>query len=90
MTSTTPDIFDKLTALFQSAIASIQQNVQLSAENAQLKAEKADLQTRLDAVTSSLNEDEQQKATNATKLAALEQLLTQYEPISTPVPTPNS
>ena len=70
MTSTTPDIFDRLTTLFQSAIASIQQNVQLSAENAQLKAEKADLQTRLDAVTSSLNEDEQQKATNATKLAA--------------------
>ncbi|MDF5736797.1 MULTISPECIES: hypothetical protein [unclassified Nostoc] len=53
-------------------------------DNAQLKADNADLLSKLNAVTSSLNQDEQEKATTATKLAGLEQLLTQYESISAP------
>lgn len=80
-----PDFFDRLTATYQSAIASIQQNAQLSAENAQLKSEKEDLERNLDAITASFNEDEQEKAATATKLAGLEQLVNQYESIATPV-----
>lgn len=85
MTTTTPDFFDRLAAIFTSAIASTQENTQLKTQNAQLKADNEDLTAKLNAVTSSLNEDEQQKATNAAKLAALEQLVTQYESISTAV-----
>lgn len=81
---TTPDYFDRLTSLFQSAIASTKENAQLRDDNAQLKADNADLLFKLNAVTSSLNQDEQEKATTATKLAGLEQLLTQYESISAP------
>ena len=81
---TTPDFLDRLGAFFQSAIAAIQENTQLRAENAQLKKDNADLTLKLDTITSSFNEDEQQKATTATKLAGLEQLLSQYESISAP------
>lgn len=76
-------VLDKLAGLFESAIASIQENAQLKNENTQLKATNADLQTRLDAVTGSLNQDEQEKADQATKLASLEQLVTQFEAAST-------
>ncbi|MEH1849282.1 MAG: hypothetical protein V7L25_31010 [Nostoc sp.] len=82
---TTLDFLDKIASLFQSATASIKENIQLKAENAQLKAANADLTLKLEAITSSFNEDEQQKATTATKLAGLEQLVTEYESISTPV-----
>ena len=82
---TTPDFLDKLARLFQSAIASTQENAQLKAENAQLKTANADLTLKLDTITSSFDEDEQQKAATATKLAGLEQLVTQYESIATPV-----
>ena len=82
---TTPDFLDRLASVFQSAIASTQENAQLKAQNAQLKADNADLLAKLNAVTSSLNQDEQEKATTATKLAGLEQLVTEYESISTPV-----
>lgn len=75
-------VLDKLAGLFGSAIASIQENTQLKADNAQLKATNADLQTRLDAVTGSLNQDEQEKADQATKLASLEQLVAQFEAAS--------
>ncbi|MEH2014915.1 hypothetical protein [Nostoc sp.] len=81
---TTPDFLDRLNALFQNAIASIQENIQLRAENAQLKTDNADLTLKLNTITSSFNEDEQQKAATATKLAGLEQLVSQYESISTP------
>lgn len=81
---TTPDFLDRVSALFQNAIASIQENIQLRAENAQLKTANTDLTLKLDAITSSFNEDKQQKATTATKLAGLEQLVTHYESISAP------
>ncbi|MEH2337592.1 hypothetical protein [Nostoc sp.] len=82
---TTPDFLDRLVSIFQSAIASTQENAQLKAENAQLKTANIELTLKLDVITSSFNEDEQEKATTATKLAGLEQLVTQYESISTPV-----
>lgn len=82
---TTPDFLDRFTAIFQRAIAAISQNAQLKAENAQLKAVNADLTLKLDSVTESLNEDEQEKAATATKLAGLEQLVNQYESIADPV-----
>ena len=81
---TTPDFLDRLGAFFQKAIAAIQENTQLRAENDQLKTDNADLTLKLNTITSSFNEDEQQKATTATKLAGLEQLLSQYESISAP------
>ena len=81
---TTPDFLDRLGAIFQSAIATIQENVQLRAENAQLKTANADLTLKLDTITSSFNEDEQQKAATATKLAGVEQLMSEYESISAP------
>ncbi|MEI1375983.1 hypothetical protein PQG02_06935 [Nostoc sp. UHCC 0926] len=81
---TTPDFLDRLASLFQSAIASIQENIQLRAENAQLKTANANLTLKLDTITSSFNEDEQEKATTATKLAGLEQLMSEYESIGTP------
>ncbi|MEH1893177.1 MAG: hypothetical protein V7K92_28430 [Nostoc sp.] len=81
---TTSNFLDKLTALFQNAIASTQENIQLRAENAQLKTDNADLTLKLNTITSFFNEDEQEKATTATKLAGLEQLVSQYESISTP------
>lgn len=81
---TTPDFLDRLGAIFQNAITSIQENIQLRAENAQLKTANADLTLKLEATTSSFNEDEQEKATTATKLAQLEQLVSQYESISAP------
>ena len=81
---TTPDFLDRLGAFFQNAITSIQENIQLRAENAQLKTANADLTLKLDTITSSFNEDEQQKAATATKLAGLEKLMTEYESISSP------
>ncbi|MEH2312355.1 MAG: hypothetical protein V7K35_13370 [Nostoc sp.] len=83
----TPDFIDRLAALLQNAIASIQENTQLRAENAQLKTDNADLTLKLNTITSSFDEDEQQKAATATKLAGLEQLVSQYESISPPAAT---
>ncbi|MHC5779314.1 hypothetical protein [Nostoc sp.] len=96
----TPDFLDKLVGLFQNAIASLQENKQLKSENAQLKSDNADLQTqlntatstskdlqtKLDAVTASLNADELDKADTEAKLATLEQLSTQLESVSTQLP----
>lgn len=92
----TPDFLDRLVGIFQNAIASTQENAQLRKENAQLKDDFADLQakfytattmnddlqTKLDAVTASLNQDEIEKADTAAKLASLEQLASQLESIS--------
>ena len=75
-------VLDKLALLFQNAIASIQENASLKSENTQLKATNADLLSKLDAVQGSLNQDEQEKADQATKLASLEQLLAQFEAAS--------
>ena len=80
----TSNFLDRLGAIFQSATATIQENIQLRAENAKLKAANADLTLKLDAITSSFNEDEQEKAATATKLATLEKLMSEYESISTP------
>ncbi|MEH2119019.1 hypothetical protein [Nostoc sp.] len=81
----TPDFLDRLTGFVQGALASIQENIQLRAENAKLKAANAELSLKIEVITSSFDEDEKQKADTATKLASLEQLLTEYESISVPV-----
>ncbi|MEH2404135.1 hypothetical protein [Nostoc sp.] len=83
--TTTPDFLDKLTGFFQSAIASIQENVQLREDIAQLKEANTELTSKLEAISSSLSQDEQEKADTTAKLASLEQLLTEYESTSTPV-----
>ncbi|MEH2392595.1 MAG: hypothetical protein V7K21_13395 [Nostoc sp.] len=83
--TTTPDFLDKLTGFFQNAIASIQENVQLRSENAQLKAANTELTSKLEAISSSLSQDEQEKADTAAKLSSLEQLLAEYESTSAPV-----
>ncbi|MEH2467508.1 hypothetical protein [Nostoc sp.] len=82
---TTPDFLDKLTGFVQNAIASVQENVQLQSENTQLKAANTELTSKLEAISSSLSQDEQEKADTATKLASIEQLLTEFESASTPV-----
>ncbi|MHC5717676.1 MAG: hypothetical protein ACYTX0_37620 [Nostoc sp.] len=82
---TAPDFFDRFTAVIQSAIVHTQENIDLKAENSQLKTANTDLQTKLDAITASLNEDEQEKADTATKLASLEKAVGNYEALLTPV-----